>query len=130
MTSGASLGAALCVGAGAAIGAILRWWLGVQLNGLHGVLMMGTLAANLVGAYLMGLMAGSIGWLPLPPELRLMLVTGFLGGLTTFSAFSGETVALFGRGQVAWGFGIIALHVLGSLAMTALGWATVHLLRH
>lgn len=116
----------LAVGAGAAVGAWLRWWFGVLWNPLFPTLPLGTLAANLVGGYLMGVAMAVFAEHPgLPPEARLLLATGFLGGLTTFSTFSAETVTLLLRAQYAWGGAIIAAHLLGSLTMTVLGiWTT------
>jgi len=86
---------------------------------------LGTLSANLVGGYLIGLaMAFFIQHPSLSPEWRLLIITGFLGGLTTFSTFSAETVTLLLRGQYAWSAGIIATHLGGSLLMTVLGIQT------
>jgi len=91
---------------------------------------LGTLAANLAGGYLVGL---ALGWFALdegvPPELRLLIVTGFLGGLTTFSTFSAEAVGLLVRQQYAWAMAHIGLHLAGSLLATVLGFATLRLLR-
>lgn len=120
----------LAVGAGAAVGAWLRWWFGVSLNPVLPTMPLGTLAANLVGGYLMGLAMAFFAEHPsLPPEARLLLATGFLGGLTTFSTFSAETVTLLLRAQYAWGAAIIGAHVVGSLIMTVLGIWTVKLLK-
>jgi len=86
---------------------------------------MGTLTANLVGGYLIGLAVAFFIQQPgLSPEWRLFIITGFLGGLTTFSTFSAETVTLLLRGQYAWGMSIIAAHLGGSLLMTVLGIQT------
>lgn len=112
----------LAVGVGAALGAWLRWWFGLWLNSVLPVLPLGTLAANLFGAYLMGLaMVLFTEHSAIPPEARLFIATGFLGGLTTFSTFSAETVTLMLRAQYLWVVGIVSLHVFGSLAMTLLG---------
>lgn len=120
----------LAVGVGAAVGAWLRWWFGVLWNPVFPTLPMGTLAANLVGAYLMGLAMTVFADHPgLPPEARLLLATGFLGGLTTFSTFSAETVTLLLRAQYAWTATIVVAHVTGSLLMTVLGVWTVKLLK-
>lgn len=120
----------LAVGVGAAVGAWLRWWFGMLLNPLFPTLPLGTLAANLVGGYLMGLAMAVFADHPgLPPEARLLLATGFLGGLTTFSTFSAETVTLLLRAQYAWTAGIIAVHVAGSLAATVLGIWTIKLVK-
>ncbi|MHB1592443.1 MAG: fluoride efflux transporter CrcB [Sulfuricella sp.] len=120
----------LAVGAGAAVGAWLRWWFGLLWNPVFPTLPLGTLAANLVGGYLMGLAMAMFADHPgLPPEARLLLATGFLGGLTTFSTFSAETVTLLLRAQYVWAGGIIAIHVAGSVVMTLLGVGTVKLLK-
>lgn len=120
----------IAVGAGAALGAWLRWGFGLWLNPLFPVLPLGTLAANLLGGYLMGLaMVLFTEHSGLPPEARLLIATGFLGGLTTFSTFSAETVTLLLRAQYAWVAGIVSLHVAGSLAMTMLGIWTVKAFR-
>jgi CrcB protein len=123
--------ALLAVGTGASFGAWLRWWLGLRLNPLFPTLPLGTLAANLIAAYVVGVALGAItGNLAFPPRARLFVVTGFCGGLSTFSTFSAETYTLFARGQLGWGAGEIAIHVLGSLAATALGVLSAHALRH
>jgi CrcB protein len=115
-------GGILSVGAGAAIGAWLRWWLGVVLNPLFPTVPLGTLAANLVGGLLMGVAMELLTrhtWVS--PEVRLLITTGFLGGLTTFSTFSAEIVTLLLRKEYLWGAIAIAGHVVGSLALTILG---------
>lgn len=122
--------ALVAIGIGAALGAWLRWWLGLRLNPLVSQLPMGTLAANLLGGYLVGVAVAFFAFRPdLPPEVRLFVVTGFLGGLTTFSSFSAEVVHLIDTARYAWAFSAAALHLLGSLSMTALGMWTVHSLR-
>ncbi len=120
----------LAVGAGAAIGAWARWGLGVLLNASFPILPLGTLVANLLGAYLIGLFMGfSALSTTIAPELRLFLVTGLLGGLTTFSTFSAEAVTMLTRGQYGWATTHILLHVLASLVLTGLGFFTVQLIR-
>ncbi len=115
----------LAIGVGAALGAWLRWGLGLLLNPALPELPLGTLLANLIGGYLVGLAVAFFIQQPgLSPEWRLFIITGFLGGLTTFSTFSAETVTLLLRGQYAWGAGIIAAHLGGSLLMTVLGIQT------
>ena len=121
-----TLNAFIAVGLGAAIGAWLRWGLGLWLNPALPELPLGTLSANLVGGYLIGLAVAFFMQHPgISPEWRLLIITGFLGGLTTFSTFSAETVTLFARGQYAWSMAIIAAHLGGSLLMTVLGMQTM-----
>ena len=115
---------------GAALGALLRWILGTQLNTLFPALPPGTLMANLVGGYLIGVAMAVFAANPaLSPEWRLLTITGFLGGLTTFSTFSAEVVSQLMAGRLAWALSTILAHVLGSIAMTLLGICTVSLLR-
>ena len=119
------------VGLGAALGAWLRWGLGAWLNPMFMSLPLGTLVANLVGGYLMGLAMGifALGS-SLSPEMRLFITTGFLGGLTTFSAFSAEALQLLTRGEYGWASAHVLSHVIGTLLMTGLGLLTVGLLRN
>jgi CrcB protein len=115
------------IGLGAALGAWLRWGLGLWLNALFPTLPLGTLAANLLGGYLIGSAVAVFHInVDLPPELRLFFVTGFLGGLTTFSTFSAEVVALIRTAEYAWAAADASLHLFGSLAMTGLGIWTIH----
>jgi len=115
----------LAVGVGAAIGAWLRWGLAVWLSSLHAHVQAGTLAANLVGGYLIGLALGFFSAVPdLAPEWRLFVVTGFLGGLTTFSSFSGEAMLLLQRGQYGWALAHSALHLFGSIGLCIAGYAS------
>ena len=100
------------------------------MNLIFPTLPFGTLTANLIGGYVIGLAVGAINLdLGPPPQARLFLMTGFCGGLTTFSTLSAETFALLSRGQLAWGPGEIAIHVSGSLLATALGVFTIGLVR-
>ena len=116
----------LAVGMGAALGAWLRWALGMGLNPLFPTVPLGTLAANLLGGYLVGVAVAFFGQHPgLSPEARLFAITGFLGGLTTFSTFSAEVVNLLARTQYLWALATASVHLFGSLAMTALGMFTV-----
>ncbi|MBC7840824.1 MAG: fluoride efflux transporter CrcB [Gemmatimonadaceae bacterium] len=116
----------LAVGVGAALGAWLRWALAQRWNPMFEQVPIGTLTANVSGGFLVGV---AVEWLgrhaELPPEVRLFVITGFLGGLTTFSTFSAETVALIERAQYGWVGVLIALHVLGSIAATIAGMACV-----
>ena len=113
---------ALAVGLGAFAGAIVRWLLGIALNPLLPSLPLGTLAANLVGGLIMGLALGLFAhYEALPIVWRLALTTGFLGGLTTFSTFSAETITLLLRQQYGWTAAIVLAHVGGSLLLTLFG---------
>ncbi|WP_292914112.1 fluoride efflux transporter CrcB [Nitrosomonas sp.] len=115
---------AICLGA--SLGAVLRWLLGMSLNALFPAIPPGTLAANLAGGYLIGVALAVFAHHPgLAPEWRLFVITGFLGGLTTFSTFSAEVTTLIQEGRMLWAFGAISAHVIGSLVMTMLGLATV-----
>lgn len=115
----------LAVGIGAMLGAWLRWGLGVWLNTLHNHFPTGTLAANLGGGYLIGIAVGFFAAHPtLPAEWRLFAVTGFLGGLTTFSSFSAESMVLLQRGDFALALGHTALHLVGSIAFCFAGFAS------
>lgn len=115
----------LAVGVGAAIGAWLRWGLAVWLSSLHAHVQAGTLVANLAGGYLIGLALGFFSAVPdLAPEWRLFVITGFLGGLTTFSSFSGEAMLLLQRGQYGWALAHAALHLLGSIGLCIAGYAS------
>ncbi|WP_374586683.1 fluoride efflux transporter CrcB [Ideonella dechloratans] len=123
--------AVLAIALGASLGAVLRWVLGNQLNAVFPFLPPGTLAANLLGGYLIGLAVAFFATHPtLPPEWRLFAVTGFLGGLTTFSTFSAEVVTQLMAGRLAWALAAVAVHVGGSLVMTLLGIGTVTLVRN
>ncbi len=115
------------VGGGAAMGAWARWGLGVALNA--GLFPLGTLIANLSGGFLMGMAMAYFAFAAPDNALRLLVMTGFLGGLTTFSAFSAEAVNFLHRQEYAWAAGHIASHVLGSLAMTLLGFMLVQYLK-
>ncbi|HEN8713748.1 MULTISPECIES: fluoride efflux transporter CrcB [Pseudomonas] len=117
----------LAIGLGAMVGAWLRWGLGMKLNALFPAVPPGTLLANLIGGYIIGLAIAFFSASPsLSPEWRLLLITGFCGGLTTFSTFSAEVVSLIQEGRILWALGSIALHVSGSLLMTAAGLATFY----
>lgn len=113
------------ISVGAALGALLRWLLGLWLNTMFASIPAGTLAANLIGGYLIGVAMGLFARYPqLPVEWRLFVVTGFLGGLTTFSTFSAEVVSLLQNGRFQAALAAVSLHVAGSLAMTFLGIAS------
>lgn len=119
---------AICLGA--CLGALSRWQLGLWLNPATSAgLPWGTLAANLIGGYLVGVCVGVFQQLPeLDPVWRLALVTGFLGALTTFSSFSAEVVAMLQHGRYALALLTASAHLFGSLALTLLGLKTVALL--
>ncbi|MDH3319177.1 MAG: fluoride efflux transporter CrcB [Betaproteobacteria bacterium] len=117
------------VGVGAMLGAWSRWGLGMMLNHVFPTLPLGTLVANLVGGYLMGLTLGALTHFEaLPPELRLLVTTGFLGSLTTFSTFSAEASTLISRDQFGWAAAHVAGHLAGSLLLTFAGIATMRLI--
>ena len=119
---------AICIGASA--GALLRWWLGAQLNALFPAVPPGTLAANLVGGYVIGIaIAFFATYSAIAPEWRLLIVTGFCGGLTTFSTFSAEIVTLLQQGRGLWALGAAGAHLVGSVLMTFAGIGTVQWLR-
>ena len=116
----------VAISLGASAGALLRWWLGDRLNAAFPLLPPGTLAANLIGGYLIGAAVAFFTTFPaVPVEWRLFVITGFCGGLTTFSTFSAEVVSLLQRGQALWAFAEVAAHVAASLLMTFAGIATV-----
>jgi CrcB protein len=119
----------LAVGLGAALGAWLRWGLSLWLANAHGKLPLGTLAANLGGGYLIGVLMGFFAASPhLSPEWRLFAITGFLGGLTTFSTFSGEAMMLLQRGDYGWAAAHSMLHLTGSIGCCIAGFATWRML--
>ena len=119
---------AICLGASA--GALARWGLGLWLSTPASVIPWGTLAANLIGGYLIGICVAVFQALPhIDPIWRLALITGFLGGLTTFSSFSSEVISLLLHERYALALGTAGLHVAGSLLLTVAGiWSARHLL--
>ncbi len=118
--------AILAVGSGAAFGALLRWWFSALLNPIFPTVPLGTLAANLLGGLLMGLAIGALShYRALPAAAQLFILTGFLGGLTTFSTFSAEATSLLLRQQYLWFGAHVAVHVIGSLSMTIAGMAII-----
>jgi CrcB protein len=115
----------IAVGLGAALGAWLRWGLGLWLANAHGKVHIGTLAANLGGGYLIGVALGFFASYPhISPEWRLFAITGFLGGLTTFSTFSAEAMALLQRADYGWALVHTLLHLTGSIICTIAGYAS------
>lgn len=124
-----SVAAFAAVGIGAALGAWTRWGLSAALNHILPNLPLGTLAANVIGGYFIGIAVEVlVHHSVLTPEWRLFIMTGFLGGLTTFSTFSAEAVNLLTRNEYGWAFALICAHLVGSLAMTLLGIMTVRAL--
>ena len=120
----------IAVAVGGMAGCLLRWVLALLFNRYFPAVPPGTLAANLIGCYVIGLAVAFFAFNPaLPIEWRLFVMTGFCGGLTTFSTFSIEVVVLLQGGRIAWACGAIACHLLGSLLMTVAGIATVTLLK-
>jgi CrcB protein len=110
------------IGAGAAFGAWLRWLLGTLLNYVYPPIPLGTLVANLLGSFLMGMaMVLMIERGMVPPEVRMATITGFLASLTTMSTFSAETMALIARAEYFAATGLVALHVVGSITMVFIG---------
>ena len=115
----------LAISVGAVVGSLLRWQLGTRLNAIFQTIPLGTLVANLIGAYVIGLaIAFFASFSALAPEWRLLVITGFCGGLTTFSTFSAELMTLLQQGRISLALGIVATHVMGSVLMTFAGIAT------
>lgn len=120
----------VAISVGAAAGALLRWQLGARLNSIFPAIPPGTLAANVVGGYIVGLAIAYFAQASdIAPEWRLLIITGFCGGLTTFSTFSAEVVTLLQEGRVAMAMGAVSIHVAGSLLATLAGLGTWHLLK-
>lgn len=114
--------AIVAISLGSACGALLRWALGLKLNSLFPAIPPGTVAANLIGGYIIGLAIAYFAQAPhVSPEWRLLIITGFCGGLTTFSTFSAEVTSLIQEGRLGLAAGAIALHVSGSLLATFVG---------
>jgi len=117
----------VAISVGGSLGSLLRWWLGMLFNAYFPTLPPGTLTANLAGGYIIGLAVAFFAtYGALAPEWRLFVITGFCGGLTTFSTFSAEVVDLLQKGDLGMGAVAIAVHVVGSLAMTILGLVSWH----
>ncbi len=110
----------ICIGASA--GALIRWWLGLSLNSVFPTIPLGTFVANVLGGLLIGMFITIMKTYPFIPEVaRFFIVTGFLGGLTTFSTFSAETATLFIQQEYMWSLIIVLLHVTGSFLATIFG---------
>ncbi|WOE68292.1 fluoride efflux transporter CrcB [Aeromonas allosaccharophila] len=124
------LNSILAISCGASLGAILRWLLGTALNAIFPTIPPGTLIANLLGGYLIGIAIAFFSANPaLSPEWRLLVITGFLGGLTTFSTFSAEVSSLLQAGRFVWAGAAIGVHVIGSLMMTIAGMWSMSMLQ-
>ena len=122
--------AIVAVSIGSSLGALLRWWLGLFLNAQFPTIPPGTLAANLIGGYIIGVAVALFGvYTAIAPEWRLFVITGFCGGLTTFSTFSAESVTLMQSGRMLWAASHAAAHFAGSILMTFAGIGTVAWLR-
>lgn len=123
--------ALIAISFGASAGAVIRWLLGLAMNPLYPLIPLGTLAANLIGGYLVGIaFCAFAAWPGGSPEWRLCVLTGFLGALTTFSTFSLEVTALIQQEKLLAAMATIAVHVCGSILMTFLGMASFTGLRH
>jgi len=124
------MNAVLAISVGSALGALLRWQLGLRLNEVFPTLPPGTLVANIIGGYIIGVaVAYFANASDIAPEWRLLIITGFCGGLTTFSTFSAEVVTLLQAGRIGWAATSIAIHVSSSLVATVAGLLTWELLR-
>lgn len=121
---------AIAISIGAALGALLRWQLGVRLNSLFPAIPPGTLSANIIGGYIIGVAVAYFSQASdIAPEWRLFIITGFCGGLTTFSTFSAEVVSLLQAGRLTVAMSAIAIHVTGSLLATLAGLGSWQLLK-
>lgn len=120
----------LAIAFGSAFGALLRWFFGVKLNGLFPAIPPGTLIANLLGGYIIGVAMAYFAQAPqIAPEWRLLIITGFCGGLTTFSTFSVEVLTLLQQGRMVLALMTVAAHVTGSVFMTFVGVISWQLLK-
>lgn len=121
----------IAISIGASLGALLRWQLGLKLNSLFPALPLGTLSANLIGAYIIGFAIAYFSQIPqISPEARLLIITGFCGGLTTFSTFSAEIFTQLQNSQMLWAFRTAIVHMFGSVLLTFLGYISFQLSRH
>jgi CrcB protein len=120
----------LAIALGSILGGLFRWNLGTRLNGILPALPLGTLSANLIAGYIVGVAIAYFAQAPdIAPEWRLLIITGFCGGLSTFSTFSAEVVLLLQQGRMVMATGAIGVHVIGSLVMTMAGMATFNWLK-
>ena len=120
----------MAISLGASLGAILRWVLGLLLDSWSVAISIGTIASNLIGGYLIGIAIAFFSGHPdLTPQWRLLIITGFLGGLTTFSSFSAEVTRMIQEGQLGIALSTVCIHVIGSVLMTFLGIYTYQLFK-
>lgn len=120
----------LYIGLAAALGAWSRWGIGILLNAMYPLFPLGTLIANLIGGYLTGISMGAFElFSELNPDLKLIINIGFLGGLTTFSAFTAEVFQLLQKNELVASLTLVALHVIGSLLMAYLGWLSISFIK-
>ena len=119
----------LAISVGSVAGGLLRWFLSLKLNVIAFTIPLGTLVANLIAGYIIGLAIAFFNHSNLSAEWRLLVITGFCGGLSTFSTFSAEIVNFLQEGRIGWGLTTIAIHVAGSVLMTFLGILTYQYFR-
>ena len=119
----------LAISVGSVAGGLLRWFLSLKLNVIAFTIPLGTLVANLIAGYIIGLAIAFFNHSTLSSEWRLLIITGFCGGLSTFSTFSAEIVNFLQEGRIGWGLTTIAIHVAGSILMTFLGILTYQYFR-
>lgn len=119
----------IAISIGSVAGGLFRWFLSLKLNIIAFAIPLGTLLSNLIAGYIIGFAIAFFNHSNLSPEWRLLVITGFCGGLSTFSTFSAEIVNFLQEGRIAWGLTTIAIHVIGSVLMTFLGILSYQYLR-
>lgn len=119
----------IAISIGSVAGGLFRWFLSLKLNIIAFAIPLGTLLSNLIAGYIIGFAIAFFNHSNLSPEWRLLVITGFCGGLSTFSTFSAEIVNFLQEGRIAWGLTTIVIHVIGSVLMTLLGFWSYQLLR-